>query len=179
MKHTLVALMEDRPGVLTRVASLFRRRNFNIESLAVGHTEIPHISRMTLVVDGSTSTVEQVTKQLYKLVNIRKVSDVTEDATVDRELALIKVSAKPGNRTEIMQMVDVFRGKIVDVSPSSLMVEVTGDENKIESFVALLRPYGIKEMVRTGRVSMIRGSTATRETVGAPASNGNGRSAAS
>ncbi len=130
---------------------------------------------MTLVVDGSNTSVEQVTKQLYKLINIRKVSDVSLDATVDRELALIKVSTRPGNRTEIMQMVDVFRGKILDVAPNSLMVEITGTEDKIESFVALLRPYGIKEMVRTGKVSMIRGNVATREMTGAPTTNGNGK----
>jgi acetolactate synthase-1/3 small subunit len=176
VKHTLVALMEDRPGVLTRVVSLFRRRNFNIESISVGHTETPEISRMTLVVDGSGTTVEQVTKQLYKLINIRKVSDVTEDPTVDRELALIKISAKPVNRTEIMQIVDIFRGKVVDVAPTSLMVEVTGPEDKIDSFVALVRPYGIKELVRTGKVCMVRGATATRELVGAATSNTNGKS---
>ena len=116
MKHTLVALMEDRPGVLSRVISLFRRRNFNIESITVGHTETPDISRMTLVVDGSKPLVEQVTKQLYKVINVRKVSDVTEDPTVDRELALIKVSAKPATRTEIMQIVEIFRAKVVDLS---------------------------------------------------------------
>jgi len=172
MKHTLVALMENRPGVLSRVITLFRRRNFNIESISVGHTEIPDISRMTLVVDGSKTVVEQVTKQLYKVVNVRKVSDVTEDPTVDRELALIKVAAKPSNRTEIMQIVEVFRAKVVDVAPSSLMVEVTGQEDKIDSLVSLLRPYGIKEMVRTGKVSMVRGSVATRETISTPSGNG-------
>lgn len=171
MKHTVVALMENRPGVLSRAISLFRRRNFNIESISVGHTEIPDISRMTLVVEGDDAVVEQVTKQLYKLINIRKVSDVTDDATVDRELALIKVSARASTRSDIMQIVDIFRGKVVDVSPSSLMVEVTGTEDKIDSLVALLRGYGIKEMVRTGKVSMVRGGIATREMTGPP-SNG-------
>ncbi len=174
MKHTLVALVEDKPGVLSRVITLFRRRNFNIESISVGHTEIEEISRMTLVVDGAKTQVEQVTKQLYKVINVRKVSDVTEDPTVDRELALIKVAAKPANRSEIMQIVDVFRGKVLDVAPGSIMIEVTGQEDKIDSLVNLLRGYGIKEMVRTGKVSMVRGSTATRETTGAPVSNGNG-----
>lgn len=174
MKHTLVALMEDRPGVLTRVVSLFRRRNFNIESISVGHTETPDISRMTLVVDGSNTVVEQVTKQLYKLINVRKVSDVTDDPTVDRELALIKVTAKPSTRSEILQIVDVFRAKVIDVSPNALIVEATGQEEKIDGLVAMLRGYGIKEMVRTGKVSMVRGMGATRETSGAPASNGNG-----
>ena len=173
MKHTLVALVEDKPGVLSRVITLFRRRNFNIESISVGHTEIEEISRMTLVVDGAKTQVEQVTKQLYKVINVRKVSDVTEDPTVDRELALIKVAAKPANRSEVMQIVDVFRGKVVDVAPGSIMIEATGEEDKIDSLVNLLRGYGIKEMVRTGKVSMMRGTTATRETTGAPISNGN------
>lgn len=177
MRHTLVALVENKPGVLSRVITLFRRRNFNIESISVGHTETAEISRMTLVVEGSRPVVEQVTKQLYKVINVRKVSDVTEDATVDRELALIKVTAKPTNRTEIMQIVDIFRAKVVDVAPSSLMVEVTGPENKVDSLVSLLRGYGIKEMVRTGKVAMVRGGTATREMTGPPTngkSNGKG-----
>lgn len=174
MKHTLVALMEDRPGVLSRVISMFRRRNFNIESITVGHTETPDISRMTLVVDGSKPLVEQVTKQLYKVINVRKVSDVTEDPTVDRELALIKVSAKPATRTEIMQIVEIFRAKVVDVAATSLTVEVTGPEDKIESLISMLRTFGIKEIVRTGKVSMVRGSIATRETTGAGTSNGTG-----
>jgi len=177
MKHTLVALVEDKPGVLSRVITLFRRRNFNIESISVGHTEIQDISRMTLVVDGAKTQVEQVTKQLYKVINVRKVSDVTEDPTVDRELALIKVAAKAATRSEIMQVVDVFHGKVLDVATGSIMIEVTGEEEKIDSLVNLLRGYGIKEMVRTGKVCMVRGATATRETTGAPASNGNGHSA--
>lgn len=171
MKHTLVALVEDKPGVLSRVITLFRRRNFNIESISVGHTEIEDISRMTLVVDGAKTEVEQVTKQLYKVINVRKVSDVTEDPTVDRELALIKVAAKAANRSEIMQIVDVFHGKVLDVAPGSIMIEATGQENKIDSLVNLLRSYGIKEMVRSGKVSMVRGTIATRETTGAPVSN--------
>jgi acetolactate synthase-1/3 small subunit len=175
MKHTLVALVEDKPGVLARVVTLFRRRNFNIESISVGHTEIEDISRMTLVVDGSRPQVEQVTKQLYKVINVRKVSDVTEDPTVDREMALIKVSAKPTTRSEILQIVEVFHAKVLDVAPSSILVEVTGQENKIDSLVVLLKGYGSKEIVRTGKVSMVRGGTATRETVGAPNGNGNGK----
>jgi acetolactate synthase I/III small subunit len=177
MKHTLVALMEDKPGVLSRVITLFRRRNFNIESMNVGHTETPAISRMTLVVDGSKPEVEQVAKQLYKVINVRKVSDVTEDPTVDRELALIKISAKAATRSEIMQIVDVFEGKVLDVAPTSLLIEVTGQEDKIDSLVNLLKAYGIKEMVRTGKVSMVRGAIATRETTGASTNgtNGNGK----
>ncbi len=157
MQHTIVALMEDRPGALNRVVSLFRRRNFNIESLTVGHTEIPGISRMTVVVDGSDTIVEQVTKQLYKVLDVLKVSDVSHEKTVHRDLALIKVATNSQNRAEIMQMVDIYRAKIVDVAIDSLMVEVTGPEEKVDSMVSLLRGFGIKEMVRTGTVAMQRG----------------------
>lgn len=158
MKHTIVALMEDRPGVLNRVVSLFRRRNFNIESLTVGHTDLPNISRMTIVVDGTDTVVEQVTKQLYKVIDVLKVTDVSSEKVVARELALIKVSASSQTRAEIMQMVDIYRAKIVDVAADSLIVEITGPEEKIDSLVNLLRGFGIKEMVRTGRVAMMRGT---------------------
>ena len=157
-KHTLIALMEDKPGVLNRVASLFRRRNFNIESLTVGHSETPGISRMTIVVNAAHAGIEQVEKQLYKLVNITKVSDVSHEPTVIRELALIKVHATAPTRAEIMQLVDIFRAKVVDVAAESLTIEITGPEDKVDSLVQLLRPFGIKEMVRTGRVAMVRGS---------------------
>ncbi len=157
-KHTLIALMEDRPGVLNRVASLFRRRKFNIESLTVGHSETPGISRMTIVVDADHAGIEQVEKQLYKLVNVTKVSDVSHEPTVIRELALIKVRATGPTRAEIMQLVDIFRAKVVDVAAESLTIEITGPEDKVDSLVQLLRPFGIKEMVRTGRVAMVRGS---------------------
>jgi acetolactate synthase-1/3 small subunit len=157
-KHTLIALMEDRPGVLNRVASLFRRRNFNIASLTVGHSETPGISRMTVVVDADGAGIEQVEKQLYKLVNITKVSDVSHEPTVVRELALIKVHATAPSRAEIMQLVDIFRAKVVDVAAESLTIEITGPEDKVDSLVQLLRPFGIKELVRTGRVAMVRGS---------------------
>ena len=156
-KHTLIAWVEDRPGVLNQVSSLFRRRGFNIESLAVGHTDIPKLSRMTIVVDGATTQVEQVAKQLYKVVEVVKVSDISEEEMVARELALIKVRATASTRSEILQIVDIFRASIVDVAPESLMVEVTGDEDKIDSLYQLLRGFGIKEMVRTGRVAMVRG----------------------
>lgn len=159
MRHTLVALVENRPGVLQRVANLFSRRGFNIESLTVGHTETSRMSRMTIVVDGATTQVEQVIKQLYKLIDVLRVSDVSENPTVDRELALIKVTANTQSRAEIAQLADIFRGKIVDVATDSVMVEVTGTEEKVESLVQLLRPFGLKEMVRTGMVSMTRGST--------------------
>jgi acetolactate synthase-1/3 small subunit len=157
-KHTLIALMEDKPGVLNRVASLFRRRNFNIASLTVGHSETPGISRMTVVVDADGAGIEQVEKQLYKLVNITKVSDVSHEPTVVRELALIKVHATAPTRAEIMQLVDIFRAKVVDVAAESLTIEITGPEDKVDSLVQLLRPFGIKELVRTGRVAMVRGS---------------------
>ena len=157
MRHTLVVLMEDKPGVLSRVASLFRRRNFNIESLTVGHSETPGISRMTVVVSGDDAMVEQVSKQLYKLIHVTKVVDVTNEPAVFRELALVKVHVPANSRGEIMQLVDIFRAKAVDVGTDSLMIEITGQEDKIDSLIALLRPFGIKEMVRTGRVAMVRG----------------------
>ena len=160
MQHTLVALVENQPGVLQRVANLFSRRGFNIESLAVGHTDTPERSRMTIVVNAADTQVDQVTKQLYKLINVLKVSDVTTDRTVDRELALIKVNATASTRAEIAQVVDIFRARIVDLARDSLTVEVTGESEKIDSIVGLLRPFGLKEMVRTGRISMTRGSGA-------------------
>jgi len=158
-KHTLVALVEDRPGVLNRVASLFRRRAFNIQSLAVGHSEQPGLSRMTVVVSGDSAVVEQVRKQLDKLINVIRVSDITEEDIVARELALIKVNATASIRSEIMQIVDIFRANIVDVSSDSVTVEVTGDEDKVESLLELLRSFGIKEVTKTGRVALSRGGT--------------------
>ena len=158
MRHTLVALMEDKPGVLNRISSLFRRRNFNIESLTVGHSETPGISRMTIVTEGDRAIIEQVKKQLYKLINVTKVTDVTDEPTVIRELALIKVTAGTATRSEITSLVDIFRAKVVDVAPDSLTVEITGTEDKVDSLTSLLCPFGIREMVRTGRVAMVRGS---------------------
>jgi acetolactate synthase-1/3 small subunit len=157
-KHTLVALVEDKPGVLTRMASLFRRRGFNIESIVVGRSELPHLSRMTIVISGSTAMMEQLRKQLDKIINVVKVFDITEEDTVARELALIKVGATSSTRSEIIQIVDVFRANIVDVASDSVTVEVTGDEEKIDSLCNLLRGFGIKEMTRTGRIAMTRGS---------------------
>ncbi|MBN1248141.1 MAG: acetolactate synthase small subunit [Anaerolineae bacterium] len=158
MQSTLIALVEDKPGVLNRVASLFRRRAFNIESLTVGHTEQPGVSRMTIVVDSTRTDVEMVAHNLYKLVNVIRVEDVTEMPTVARDLALIKVRAKDGaTRAEVMQMVETFRARVVDVGLETLMIEVTGTEDKIIGLVEVLRPYGIEEMVRTGRVAMARG----------------------
>jgi acetolactate synthase-1/3 small subunit len=157
MKHTLVALVEDKPGVLTRMASLFRRRGFNIESIVVGRSEVPNLSRMTIVLSGSTPMVEQLRKQLDKIIDVVKVFDITAEDTVARELALIKVGATSSNRSEIIQIVDIFRANIVDVAPDSVTVEVTGDEEKIDSLLNLLRGFGIKEMTRTGRIAMTRG----------------------
>jgi acetolactate synthase-1/3 small subunit len=158
-KHTLVALAEDRPGVLNRVSSLLRRRNFNIESIAVGHTEQPNLSRMTLIVEGDDAKVEQVRKQLDKVVDVVKIVDITSDEIVARELALIKVKATASTRSEIIQIVDIFRANIVDVSSDSLMVEVTGDEEKISSLLELLRGFGIRDIARTGRIALTRGNT--------------------
>jgi len=158
-KHTLVALVEDKPGVLNRVASLFRRRAFNIQSLAVGHSEQPGLSRMTVVVIGDSAMVEQVRKQLDKLINVIRVSDITEEDIVARELALIKVKSTASTRSEIIQLVDIFRANIIDVASDSLTVEVTGDEDKVESLIELLRGFGIKEVTKTGRVALTRGSS--------------------
>ena len=158
-KHTLVALVEDKPGVLNRMASLFRRRGFNIESIAVGRSELPHLSRMTIVVDGATTMVEQVRKQLDKVIDVVRVSDITGDDITSRELALIKVRATSSTRSEIMQIVDIFRANIVDVASDSVTVEATGDEEKVTSLLNLLRGFGIKEIARTGRIAMTRGGS--------------------
>jgi acetolactate synthase-1/3 small subunit len=158
-KHTLVAMVTDKPGVLNRAASLFRRRGFNIDSITVGHSELPHVSRMTIVVVGSSAMVEQVRKQLEKLVDVIKVADVTGEGTIIRELALIKVKAGSATRSEIMQIVDIFRAKIVDVAADSLTIEATGDEDKLSSLYNMLRSFGIKELARTGCVAMVRGAS--------------------
>lgn len=159
MRHTLAALVENKPGVLAKVAGLFRRRGFNIESLAVGITEKPQVSRMTIVVDGDDKTIEQVTKQLNKLIEVLKVSDVTANA-VERELALVKVNATPQTRGEIIEIANIFRARIVDVARDSFIIEITGDEDKINAFIDLMRQYGIKEVARTGKIAMQRGSKA-------------------
>ena len=161
MKHTVVALVEDRPGVLNRVASLFRRRGFNIDSLAVGTTEETGISRMTIVVDGAEGIVDQVEKQLYKLIDVVKVSDVTREEAVIRELALIKVDATRETRRDVLDVVDMFRAQIVDVSPTSLIVQTVADESSLTALVENLRPFGIRELVRTGRLAMVRGARTT------------------
>lgn len=156
-KYTLAVTVENQPGVLTRVASLFRRRGYNIESLSVGATHDPSVSRMTIVVTGDSEVVEQVTKQLYKLVEVIKVVDVGATESVNRELALIKVRAEAGDRSEIAQMVNIFRAQVVDISKSSLIVEVTGDARKIDAMQEALSPFGILETVRTGKVAIQRG----------------------
>ena len=158
MGRTLIAWVEDKPGVLNRVASLFRRRAFNIESLTVGHTEQPGVSRMTIVVDSDRTDVQKVAQNLYKLINVIQVEDVTDQPAVMRDLALIRVRTNNGSRSEVMQLVDTFRARVVDVGLDTLMIEVTGTEEKVEGLVEVLRPYGILEMVRTGRVAMVRGS---------------------
>jgi acetolactate synthase-1/3 small subunit len=171
-KHTLVALVEDKPGVLNRMASLFRRRGFNIESIAVGHSELPHLSRVTIVVDGATTQVEQVRKQLDKVIDVVKVSDITGDDIVTRELALIKVKATSATRSEVMQIVDIFRANIVDVASDSVTIEVTGDQDKIDSLYSLLRGFGIKEIARTGRIAMTRGALSSTLGEGLPSKAG-------
>ncbi len=158
MKHTVAILVENKSGVLTRVAGLFSRRGFNIESLAVGVTENADTSRMTIVVSGDDNVLEQVMKQLNKLIDVIRVTDIPQEDSVNRELALIKVGVDSNTRAEVMQIVDIFRAKIVDVGVKSLIVEVTGDESKISAIEQLLRQFGIKEMVRTGKVAMNRGA---------------------
>ena len=172
MNHTIVALVEDKPGVLNRVASLFRRRAYNIESLTVGHTEQTGISRMTIMVDSDDQNIERLVAYLYRLVNVIQVIDLTNTPKVTRDLAMLKVIATAENRTQIMQIVDVFRARIVDVTSTSFIIEITGDEEKIEGFVEVLRPLGIIEMVRTGIVAMARGVTPL-----VPSTNGSGSAA--
>ena len=166
-KRTITALVLDKPGVLNRISSMFRRRGFNIASLAVGHSEVPDLSRMTFVVEGDDRVVEQVTKHLHKLIDVIKVSDISEENVVSRELALIKVKSNVQARSEIMQIVDIFRANIVDVAPESLIVEVTGDEEKVESLQELLKSFGIMEVMRTGTIAMNRGLDGRQPTNGA------------
>lgn len=161
---TLVVLVENRPGALTRIASLIRRRAFNIESLTVGHTENEGVSRMTIVVDTDAWGAKRLEANLYKLVHVLRVDNITNSPALFRDLAIIKVAATPEVRTQVMHLAQVFRGRIVDVAAQSLIIEITGTEDKIDSLVEVLRPYGVLEMARTGRVAMRRG---TRESVDA------------
>lgn len=158
MQHTITALVENKPGVLARVSGLFARRGFNIESLAVSITDDPSVSRMTIVVEGDDAVLEQITKQLHKLIDVTKVLDYQGIPVVQRELAMIKVNADAGVRAEIMQIVDVFRAKIIDISDKTFTVEVTGSVEKVDAIEELLEPYGIRELVRTGRIAMMRGA---------------------
>ena len=157
MTHTLIAWMRDKPGVLNRVAGMLRRRNFNIDSLQVGHSETPGISRMTFVVNGNEHMVDQVIKQMRKIVDVTRVDDISELPMVAREMALLRVATNPENRSEIMQLVDIYRGEIVDVTLDSMIVQIVGSEDRVDSLIDLLSHFGILEMVRTGRVAMARG----------------------
>ena len=156
-KHTLIAYVEDVPGVLNRVASLFRRRNFNIDSLTVGRTEQPGVSRLTVVVDATEAGARIVEANLYKLVNVLRVDDLTHKPSLFRELGLVKVQVTPQTRAEVLQLTDVFRARVVDVDEATIVIEVTGTPEKIGKFEMVLRPYGIVEIVRTGAVAMARG----------------------
>jgi acetolactate synthase I/III small subunit len=157
MKHTISVLVENKPGVLSRVSGLFARRGFNIESLAVGTTENPDVSRMTIVASGDDSVLEQITKQLYKLIDVIKVFDIPKDIAVERELVLIKIACTEKSRQEVMQIVDIFRARVVDVSEGSMTIEMTGEESKVQGIQDLLKKFGIKELVRTGKVALQRG----------------------
>jgi len=158
-------LVLDKPGVLNRVSSLMRARNFNIESLAVSHTDQPDISRMTITLNGDDVLVEQAIKQLYRLIDVLKVQDLTDEPTVEHELALVKVRAGDANRGEIVRIVELYRGRVVDISDTSIVVEATGTEAEVDALVALLRTYGVRELVRTGTVVMARGSASIEETL--------------
>ena len=160
-KHILSILVENKPGVLTRVAGLFARRAFNIDTLAVGPTDDETISRITLTLDGAVHPIDQVTKQLHKLVNVMRIRDLEPEETIAREMALFKVSADGSNRAELMQLADIFRGRIIDVSNRTVTVELTGTADKIEGFENMVRPFGLVEMVRTGEIAIARGKTQT------------------
>jgi acetolactate synthase-1/3 small subunit len=157
MRHVLSALVQNQPGVLAHISGMLASRAFNIDSLAVGETEDPHLSRMTFVVHGDDAELEQVRKQLDKIVTVVQVQDISSEDFVERDLMLIKVKADGPRRSEVSQLVDMFRGRVVDISANSLMVEISGQERKIEAFIELMRPYGIVELARTGRIALVRG----------------------
>lgn len=161
MRHVLSALVQNVPGVLSHIAGMLASRGYNIDSLAVGETEDPKLSRMTFVVVGDDSVLEQVRKQLEKIVTVVRVDDISSQDYVERDLMLIKVSAQAAVRGQVAQLVDVFRGRIVDVSPDALIIEISGTERKVEAFIELMRPFGIIELARTGRIAMVRGDHAT------------------
>lgn len=184
-RHTIIAWLEDKPSVLNRVTGLFSRRNFNIESLNVGHSETPGISRMTFVARGSERDLQQVTTQLDKLINVVNIANVTQEPAIVREMALIKVTTTSETRGEVMQLVDIFRASVVDVDMTSLIIQIVAPEGRIDSLISLLENFGIEEMVRTGRVAMVRGSAPHGHTHGAKnwveghtaVTNGNGHHA--
>ena len=161
-RNTIVAYVEDRPGVLARVASLFRRRGFNIESLTVGHTDEPGLSRLTILVDGDERTMIQVERQLFKLIDVVSVVDISHENAVDRELALIKVSCRPDVRSSLLEIVNIFRADVVDVGEETMIVQVLGDEGKMDALQRMLRPFGIVETVSTGRIAMVRGAATSK-----------------
>src|SRR3954447_20997383 len=159
MRHVLSALVQNQPGVLAHVSGMLASRAFNIDSLAVGETEDPHLSRMTFVVNGDDAELEQVRKQLDKIVTVVKVQDISSEDFVERDLMLLKVKADPQQRVEISLLVEMFRGRVVDIGRDSLVIEISGQESKIEAFIDLMRPFGIVELARTGRIALIRGQT--------------------
>ncbi len=160
--HTLVVLVEDQPGVLNRVVSLMRRRHFNIDSITVGHSEQPGLSRMTIIVSGEDAEVEQAGKQLYKLLEVVKVTDVPAADAITRELVIVKVAAKGTTRAEVIQIAEIYGARVLDATPGTLMIECTGDEERIDSFLTMMRVYGIRELARSGKIAMARGSMAGR-----------------
>jgi acetolactate synthase-1/3 small subunit len=164
-RHVLVAIVLDKPGVLNRVSSLMRARSFNIESLAVSHTDQPDVSRMTITLNGDDVAVEQAAKQLYRLIDVLKVQDVTAEPTIEHELALVKIRSADAKRAEVLKLVELSNGRVVDVTDSSIVAEVTGTETEVDAFVGLVRPYGIKELVRTGTVVMARGTQSIEEAI--------------
>lgn len=170
MRHLLSALVQNQPGVLAHISGMLASRGFNIDSLAVGETEYPELSRMTFVLHGDERVLEQVRKQLEKIITIVKVLDISQEAYVERDLMLVKVAAGPEQRGELRQLVSIFRGRIVDVGPSSIIIEISGPESKVEGFIDLVRPYGILELARTGRIAMVRTSSKTLE----PSTEGGG-----
>ena len=157
MRHIISVLVENKFGVLARIAGLFSARGFNIDSLSVGETTDPTVSRMTIVTRGDDSVIEQVTKQLHKLINVIKVSDLTEGSVLEREMLLIRVSAEPEQRAELLRITEIFKAKVVDANPKTFTIEVTGDEEKVKAILMLLRPLGIKEVIRSGKIAITRG----------------------
>jgi len=175
MRHVINALVINEPGVLANVAGMFAARGFNIDSLVVGRTENPEVSRMTIVVDADENTLEQVRKQLGKLVPVVRVKDFKDTRYIERDLSLITVGVGPDQRSEVIEIVNLFRGKVVDVAPQSLMIELAGTEEKIEAFVELMKPFGIKELARTGVIAMARGMQEAREAASTKDAGGKSR----